>query len=104
MKFAFTPNSIDVAADVDGLPNVVKLVRWRYYAEQDGVQESLSGLTFLGDPDPANFIELRDVTDSWLEEKVLQKIDVEKIKSLLTDQVIRRSGKNFALRPQPLPE
>jgi len=104
LKFFLTPSGIDVASEVEGLHDVVTLVRWRYSAEQDGVRESLSGVTFLGDPDPASFIELRDVTDSWLEEKVLQKIDVEKIESLLADQVMRRSGKNFALRPQPLPE
>lgn len=101
MIFSFTPGEIDVAKSEGGLTNVVTVVRWRYSAEQGGLSESLSGLTFLGSPDPANFVELRDVTDSWLEEKVSQKINVDELKSFLAAQVIRRSGQNLVVGVQP---
>lgn len=95
------PSSIDIARSEGGLTNVVTVVRWRYSVEQDGFVESLSGLTFLGSPDPTDFVELRDVTDSWLEEKVSQKINVDELKSLLAAQVIRRSGQNLVVGVQP---
>lgn len=104
MKFSLDPSGIDIATALDGLRNVVTLVRWRYSAEQDGVTEGLSGVTFLGKPDPLDFMDIRDVTDDWLRSKVLQKIDVVGIEELLAGQVRRRLGQVPVLGVQLPPE
>ena len=69
-------SQMDTAPSEDGLTDVVKVVHWRYQAEQvDGDKTWFAetyGASSVGQPNPQNFVPYEDVTEaeviSWLEE------------------------------------
>ena len=69
-------SQLDTAPSEDGLSDVVKVVHWRYQAEQvDGDKTWFAetyGTASVGQPNPQNFVPYEDVTEaevvSWLNE------------------------------------
>ena len=74
--YKWVVSQLDTAPSEDGLTDVVKVVHWRYQAEQvDGDKVWFAetyGASSVGQPNPQNFVPYEDVTEaeviSWLEE------------------------------------
>jgi hypothetical protein len=75
-EFEFVISALNCAVELDGLPNVINVIHWRYQAEQvDGDKTYFAetyGASSVGQPNPQNFVPYEDITEaeviSWLEE------------------------------------
>jgi hypothetical protein len=75
-EFKFVISALNCAVELDGLPNVINQIHWRYQAEQvDGDKVWFAetyGVSSVGQPNPQNFVPYEDIIEaeviSWLEQ------------------------------------
>jgi hypothetical protein len=74
-QFKFVISALNCAVELDGLPNVINVIHWRYQATQlDGDKTWFAetyGASSVAQPNPQNFVPYEDITEaeviSWLE-------------------------------------
>ncbi len=101
VTFTWEVVRLDAAPSENGLHNVVKIVHWKYHAN-DGVNSIyMVGTMGLSPPNPAAFVDYNSLTEaeviSWLETMV----DKEDIQQSLTLQLAAIT--NPPIVPQPIP-
>jgi hypothetical protein len=75
-QFKFVISALNCAVELEGLPDVIQCIHWRYQATQvDGDKTWFAetyGASGVAQPNPQNFIPYADVTEaeviSWLEQ------------------------------------
>jgi len=75
-EFKFVISALNCAVELEGLPDVIQCIHWRYQATQvDGDKTWFAetyGASGVAQPNPQNFIPYADVTEaeviSWLEQ------------------------------------
>ena len=75
-QFKFVISALNCAVELEGLPDVIQIIHWRYQATQvDGDKTWFAetyGASSVAQPNPQNFVPYEDVTEaeviSWLEE------------------------------------
>jgi hypothetical protein len=75
-QFKFVISALNCAVELEGLPDVIQCIHWRYQATQvDGDKTWFAetyGTASVGQPNPQNFVPYEDVTEAevinWLEE------------------------------------
>jgi hypothetical protein len=75
-EFKFVISALNCAVELEGLPDVIQCIHWRYQATQlDGDKTWFAetyGASSVAQPNPQNFVPYEDVTEaeviSWLEE------------------------------------
>ena len=92
---------LDAAPSENGLNNVVKIVHWKYHANDGTNNIYMAGSMGLSSPNPAAFVDYNDLTEtevvSWLE-KMPEK---EEMQQSLVMQLAAIT--NPPIVPQPLP-
>jgi hypothetical protein len=74
-NFSWTISALNCAVELEGLPNVIKCIHWRYQAEKTEGDKTYFvdtyGASSVGQPNPESFIPYEDITEaeivSWLE-------------------------------------
>lgn len=64
IAFTTTVEALRVRPTFSGLTNVVSAVDWRVTGTLEGVSVSVSGTAEVGGPDPANFIDVPNLTEA----------------------------------------
>jgi hypothetical protein len=75
-QFKFVISALNCAVELEGLPDVIQCIHWRYQATQVDGDKTWFAETYstasVGQPNPQNFVPYEDVTEaeviSWLEE------------------------------------
>jgi hypothetical protein len=75
-QFKFVISALNCAVELEGLPDVIQCIHWRYQATQvDGDKTWFAetyGASSVGQPNPQNFVPYEDVTEAevvgWLTE------------------------------------
>ena len=70
--FYWTISAVERAVNLNGLPDVIQVVHWRYRGiDENGISAELYGANALGDPNPEDFTPYTEVTsvdvEGWLE-------------------------------------
>ena len=70
--FNWTISAVERAVNLNGLPDVIQVVHWRYRGiDENGISAELYGANALGDPNPEDFTPYTEVTsadvEGWLE-------------------------------------
>ena len=69
--FAWHFPQFDTAKAEDSLSDVVKVIQWRYVAEDGETSAQAYGAVDLGAPDPEAFTEYSDLTEQWAIDAVI---------------------------------
>jgi hypothetical protein len=101
VTFTWEVVRLDAAPSENGLHNVVKIVHWKYHAN-DGVNSTyMVGTMGLSPPNPAAFVDYNSLTEaeviSWLE-TIVDKEDIQRSLTLQLEAIT-----NPPIVPQPLP-
>ena len=76
-----------VAKSEDNFKNVVKVIHWRYTAQDGEYLASAYGTVNLGAPNPTSFISYDKITEKWAIDVVTESLDVSKLKNNLAKQI-----------------
>jgi hypothetical protein len=93
--FKWVVSALNCAVELDGLPNVINQIHWRYQATQvDGDKTWFSeiySVAPVGQPNPQNFVPYEDVTEaeviSWLEEILPMKAMQDSLEANIALQI-----------------
>jgi hypothetical protein len=92
---------LDTAPSENGLNNVVKIVHWKYHANDGTNNIYMAGSMGLSSPNPAAFVDYNDLTEtevvSWLE-KMPEKEEMQQSLVMQLEAIT-----NPPIVPQPLP-
>ena len=101
VTFTWEVVRLDAAPSENGLHNVVKIVHWKYHANDGTNNIYMAGSMGLSSPNPAAFVDYNDLTEaevvSWLEtmpeKEEMQQSLVMQLEAITNPPIV----------PQPLP-
>jgi hypothetical protein len=83
--FTWSFPQFDVAKSEDGLTDVVKVIHWRYDAEDGDYSAGVYGSVGLSAPNSDNFVPLANITKAWAIEAVA--LDIPAMQAALDMQI-----------------
>ena len=85
--FTWSFPQFDVAKSEDGLTDVVKVIHWRYDAEDGQFKAGAYGTVTLGGPDADAFIPYTQITAQWAINAVSAHVNLDEVNAALEKQI-----------------
>lgn len=74
INYVWVITSLDCIVSKDGLNNIIKNIHWRYRGYYNDITCEQYGVQHMGEPNPIEFIEYENLTQSiiisWLESQI----------------------------------
>ena len=86
MEKKFIIKEIETINELNGLKDVINLLRWEYKGVSEDYTVSLSGYTYLDKPIKKNFIKFDKLTKETVIEWILQEVSINDLDINLDDQ------------------
>ena len=101
VTYNWTFPSFTTARLENDLSDVVKIIHWRLWGGDGTFGAETYGTTTLGAPDPANFIELSEITEDWAINRVEASVDLVALKANLASQLEAQHNPPTVTGPPP---
>ena len=101
VTYNWTFPSFTTARLENDLSDVVKIIHWRLWGGDGTFGAETYGTTTLGAPDPANFIELSEITEDWAINRVEASVDLVAMKANLASQLEAQHNPPTVTGPPP---
>ena len=86
MEKTFIIIEIETINTLNGLKDVVNLIRWQYKGQADQYIVSIDGYTYLDKPVKKNFVKFDEITKDIVIEWILQDVSINDLDINLDDQ------------------
>jgi hypothetical protein len=86
MEKTFIIKEIETINELNGLKDVINLIRWEYKGVSGEYTVSLSGYTYLDNPVKKKFIKFDKITKETVIEWILQDVSINDLDINLDDQ------------------
>ena len=86
MEKKFIIKEIETINSINGLKDVINLIRWQYIGISDNYAVGLDGFTYLDKPVKKNFIKFDNITKEIVIDWILQDVSINDLDINLDDQ------------------
>ena len=87
ITYTWDVKTMDTAVSEDGLSDVVKIIHWRYTAQEETYFATVYGTIGVDAPNPDQFTPFDSLTEEQVISWVESKLDMNEIKSSLEKQI-----------------
>jgi hypothetical protein len=86
MEKKFIIKEIETINSINGLKDVINLIRWQYIGIGDNYAVGINGFTYLDKPVKKNFIKFDTITKEVVTDWILQDVSIDDLDINLDDQ------------------